>query len=762
MVEKPFLLRAYIKLCRAVNSFDIKRIIQRTGLRIEKVRVLSYASCRGEHGDLVASLASKSTVSLRACGQPASLKSLKPEFSVQIDSNAELSHHELCVSSRVDGEEAGWQLDVDMLEAMKRSREFGSKFTSAKVRRKALQDAEDEMYVAKNQQVCKEVAQRASELSCFKNANCQAATKNFLLRLSRSVRKGDWRVYPQLRDGDPSWVRVRRDLLTTGKIKALARRSFDLQPEDQRLGYLMLDTPTLRKGLAAFSSVCREQDVPLLYNREPLRTARLDISVEIQPSSNIDWFELHPEVMADGLHVEQSQWERLIRGELLEQADGGFLCIDVNSAEALRRVQSLLNRRPSSTPLDGEESVPVPRLQIFDWLDLERAGIHLDIPKKDGAVLDSLRNFKGIQSVPLPTGLHARLRPYQKKGLDWLAFLYRHRFGACLADDMGLGKTVQAIALLAAIQEKGIPGVGRGKIRHPHLVVVPPSLLYNWQHEIAQFCPSLDVIEYAGPKRSLNATGGQVLLTTYELVRRDIQKLAEQPFQVAIFDETQQIKNEVSRRCKAVQKLDVRFRLCLTGTPLENHIGEYFNIMDLAVPGLLEDARPFSQRRDEAEEACYVRRTHPFILRRSKSEILKDLPPKQESDMYLEMTDHQKELYTRTVAEVRESVLEAYADKTAGQAGIVALSALTRLRQICVSPTLLDPDSNIVSPKLQYLRDKLVELTQEGHAALVFSQFTRALDLIEPVLEDAGLVYTRLDGKTPTAQRKKTGRGVSK
>jgi non-specific serine/threonine protein kinase len=221
---------------------------------------------------------------------------------------------------------------------------------------------------------------------------------------------------------------------------------------------------------------------------------------------------------------------------------------------------------------------------------------------------------------------------------------------------------------------------------------------------------------------------------------------------VAVFDEAQAVKNSAAARTRAVTQIRARFRLCLTGTPLENHIGEFHSIMETAVPGLFGDRKAFL--RDHEAGLPVLDRVRPFLLRRTKDKILSELPPKVESDAYFPLSDSQRECYTRVVGEVRKEVLAAYEDRPAQQAGIVALAALLRLRQICISPAMLPGDFEPGSPKIDYLVEQLAELAEEGHAALVFSQFVKALKLTASALESAGLPFLHMDGSTPTKERK--------
>jgi len=491
------------------------------------------------------------------------------------------------------------------------------------------------------------------------------------------------------------------------------------------------------RRLGLLAAACEVESIVLRLDGEPVRSSHLDLSLDIVRSGELDWFELHPEVRAGSMQLTSEQWLAVVRSGFYRTESGGFVAVNPESLEALE----MMARR-----LEGQEQTH--RLQLFDWLALRIAGVQCRLPAEDEAVLQSLQSMEKIPSRPLPNGLQADLREYQRHGYEWLAFLYEHRFGACLADDMGLGKTVQAIALLLAVQEDLLP---QPTFNGPHLIVLPPTLLFNWHHELERFAPSLRVLEYVGANRSAEFDNVDVVLTTYELVRRDQDLLAEKTFGLAIFDEAQAVKNPKSRRAQALTRLRASFRLCLTGTPLENHFREFHSIMEAAVPGLFGDAKPGAY--DEPPDYL-VERTRPFLLRRTKEKILSDLPPKVESDTWLELGDRQKECYTRAVGEVRKEILEAYQEKPAQQAGIVALSALMRLRQICVSPALIAPDLPDESPKLDLLTEHLVELQDEGHATLVFSNFVKALDLLATRLEGVGLQFLRMHGSVPTKKRR--------
>ncbi len=500
-----------------------------------------------------------------------------------------------------------------------------------------------------------------------------------------------------------------------------------------------------------------EAGIELFFQDKPLATAQWDCSVDARRPSSIDWFELRPEIMCDGVRLEaQSVQAILERGGIME-VDGQVRIVDQNTQEILRALTALSSKKP--THKHAEEKpvvVQVPKLQILDWVALRKRGVRVILPPEDEALVERLLNFERIEPRPLPEGLKATLRPYQQDGYRWLGFLYQHRLGACLADDMGLGKTIQAISLLAGIHEGIIPSSSQQQ--HPHLVVLPPSLLFNWEQEISRFYPDLTVHSYIGKERHRDFGHADIVLTTYGLVRRDIAVLEQMEFHVILFDEAQAVKNIVAGTTGAARRLKGHFKCVMTGTPLENHVGEYYSLMDLCVPGLLGEYEKIKGKlRSPSPEVLntIMQRTRPFVLRRTKSQILKELPPKTETDIYLELTDRQKALYQQTVATIRSAIASAYRTKTSSQARIIALTAILKLRQICLSPRLLQKDSTDTSPKLGCVIERLQELMDEGHSALVFSQFTSYLDLVEQEFQAHHIPFARLDGSTPTATRKK-------
>lgn len=555
------------------------------------------------------------------------------------------------------------------------------------------------------------------------------------------------------------WCVVPNDWAKEAQLYAIPYEIWGLPIFEQMIGHdaMPLSQGALYAGLPECYAKTAEAGIELFFQDKPVATGQWDCSVDARRPPTIDWFELRPEIMCDGVRLEAQEIQTILeRGGIME-VDGQVRIVDQNTQEILRALTGLSS---SKLTKKSDEKKPVvvqvPKLQILDWVALRKRGVRVILPPDDEALVERLLNFERIEPRPLPQALKATLRPYQQEGYRWLGFLYQHRLGACLADDMGLGKTIQAISLLAGIHE----GIIQSPVSNqgPHLVVLPPSLLFNWEQEIARFYPDLKVHTYIGKERQNDFAHADVVLTTYGLVRRDIAVLEHMTFHVILFDEAQAVKNIVAGTTGAARRLKGHFKCVMTGTPLENHVGEYYSLMDLCVPGLLGGYDNIKGKlKAPAPDVLntIMQRTRPFVLRRTKAQILKELPPKTETDIYLELTDRQKALYQQTVATIRSAIASAYRTKTSSQARIIALTAILKLRQICLSPRLIQKDSTDTSPKLGCVVERLQELMDEGHSALVFSQFTSYLDLVEQEFHVHHIPYVRLDGSTPTATRKK-------
>lgn len=365
-----------------------------------------------------------------------------------------------------------------------------------------------------------------------------------------------------------------------------------------------------------------------------------------------------------------------------------------------------------------------------------------------------LRDVVGIPEVSPPAGLAAVLRPYQQQGLNWLQFLREFQLAGILADDMGLGKTVQALAHLLVEKEAG-------RANRPSLVIAPTSLMFNWRHEAGHFTPRLKVLVLHGAQRKERFPAiddHDLVITTYPLLARDKDALMAQRYHLLILDEAQVIKNPGTQASRVVRELDARHRLCLTGTPLENHLGELWSLFDFLLPGLLGSSKqfrrfyrtPIEKYANEATAERLSRRIRPFLLRRTKQHVAKELPAKTEIIHTVALENDQRELYETVRLAMHRRVREEIERQGLARSHIVVLDALLKLRQVCCDPRLVKMDKTRKvkkSAKLETLMELLPEMIEEGRRILVFSQFTTMLGLIEDELNKTGIGYVKLTGQ---------------
>ncbi len=560
-----------------------------------------------------------------------------------------------------------------------------------------------------------------------------------------------------IRNFSGQWHMVRNNKIAESLLYSIPFTTFgvDIFHGMDSHNEMIVDAKKVYRMLPVLCQRLKENGIPLFLKGKTVVTSKWDFSFDASRDKGIDWFEIKPEITCDGELIGDAQWEKILSEDGVLENDDVIQVLDSNSQEILKTISTIYQDN-KSTSKQEKDIVHVPRLKILDWIYLRNAGVKVILSEEDEELVERLNRFEKIEKRPLPDKLKAKLRHYQMDGYYWLAFLYEHKFGACLADDMGLGKTIQAITLLAGIKE-GTVRYSESSNHLPHLIVLPPSLLFNWENEIKRFYPNFKVHFYTGKERSTDFKDCDIILTTYGLIRMDIETLKKESFNVIVFDEAQTVKNIYADTTGAVRQLNGLFKLTVTGTPLENHIGEYYSILDLAIPGLLGDYDTFKSY-IKLDTSPYIdmllRRTKPFVLRRTKEKILKELPPKIETDIYLELTDKQKALYKKTVESVRRAIANAYENKTASQAQIIAITAILKLRQICVSPRLIDTSFDDHSPKIEFLINKLKELLSEGHSALVFSQFTSFLDILEEDLKKHEITFLRLDGSTAIGKRK--------
>lgn len=459
-------------------------------------------------------------------------------------------------------------------------------------------------------------------------------------------------------------------------------------------------------------------------------------------SSGRDWFGVEGSLEVDG---QRAALDDVIADD--QQTPGFFRLKDGSWAALTRELTEAIRATADTSDLQGRTRRITPlHGGLID--DLQEAGVTVDVPETWTRAQERVQEARTLEPR-LPDGLNAELRPYQVDGFRWLASLAHWAPGAVLADDMGLGKTLQTIALLLRRAADG-----------PALVVVPTSLGFNWQQELTRFAPSLQPVWYHGSQRAWREPQpGEVWITTWGVLVLDADTLAQATWHTAVFDEAHAIKNPHTRRARAARKLPTDFRLALTGTPLENHLGELWSLFDALVPGLLgTQARfhetfrvPIEAQRDTRRRKALSRLIQPFLLRRTKREVAQDLPDRIEIIHRVARSGAERALYEQA----RRSAVSALSGAQAGPADgrFQFLAALQHLRQLACHPALVDPGTPVASSKLAHVRRLAHDLKDQGHQMLIFSQFTSHLDLVQPALTSDGLRVVRLDGSTPTRRR---------
>jgi SNF2 family DNA or RNA helicase len=479
--------------------------------------------------------------------------------------------------------------------------------------------------------------------------------------------------------------------------------------------------------------------------------------LSLQMKKETDWFKATGKLAVDDTLVLDLQ--QLLTA--LQNREGRFVRLDDGSFLALtnafqKRLEDLSAYSTKSG--EGVRFTPLASLALNDLL--EQAGSC----RGDAAWKKHLKKLETVMTAKLPTTLQADLRSYQEEGFHWLSRLAHLGVGACLADDMGLGKTVQALAVMLNLAPKG-----------PMLVIAPLSVVANWQEEARRFAPTLNVILFGSGNRQEildNLQPFDLLLCSYGLLQKEAEKLQQITWEAVVLDEAQAIKNRQTKRSKAAMGLKAGFRLITTGTPIENHLGELWTLFNFLTPGLLGGYKHFSERfshaieeeNDKGSRDRLRRLIRPFILRRLKSDVLSELPPRTEVTLRVTMSAEEQALYEaqrRTALDLFES-----GGGSGGGAGhLQILAQIMRLRRLCCNPALiLDGDENnsgknkntiIPSSKLKVFGDTVTDLIKNKHKALVFSQFVGHLALIRAYLDEQKISYQYLDGKTTAKQRQK-------
>jgi superfamily II DNA or RNA helicase len=549
-----------------------------------------------------------------------------------------------------------------------------------------------------------------------------------------------------------------------------------------------------QEGNYTFNRILRRRDIELqILNR--LRDSGLNFRNNYCPlpkSEAISWLNRQNSLIREnGIQVVQknSENKRYFIGEptltleVRENIDWFDILAVVRFGEfeiSFRDLRKIMLKKGNEIPLPNGEIGVIPEAwlrdysEFFAFMDEHKGGgtgfvlnkHHLALVQdlQTGNLaqvsmsekLQNLRNFEKIDDEPMPGTFRGTLRPYQKAGYNWLNFLRKYRFGGCLADDMGLGKTVQTLALLQAVKEEGD--------QVPSLLIMPTSLLYNWDLEARKFTPTLRIYHHTGTNRNKDIScfeGYDLVLTSYGITRLDIEILRNYYFNYIILDESQAIKNPNSIISKAVKKLKSRNRLILTGTPLENSTMDLWSQMTFINPGLLgnhgffrnEFLTPIEKKNDGMKVQKLNSIIKPFILRRHKSQVATELPEKVESLKLCSMTPAQEELYEEQKSYYRNRILDEISSKGVKKSQILLLQGLTRLRQIANHPRMIDEHYKGDSGKMDALLHMVQSVVSEDHKVLIFSQFVKHLKLLSEQLRRQHIRFAYLDGSTKDRQQ---------
>lgn len=504
-----------------------------------------------------------------------------------------------------------------------------------------------------------------------------------------------------------------------------------------------------------FYNTMRDAGIPV-FGMQQLRKFRYNPHapvIEVSSGGRIDWFDITIQVSYGGLLVPLHELRKAIINKqqfiLLEDGSLGMLPEEwINKYALLMRLGQVK---------DGVLQLPATHWTVVDQLQdqFNDAALQARLEERK----KRLHHIDTVVTYPVPVQINARLRDYQQAGFQWMCLLDELGWGGCLADDMGLGKTLQTICFLQWLI-----------LRYPNetqLVVCPTSLIYNWENELKKFAPGIDYHIHYGADRVFSKPvfdKAHIIITSYGMLRSDMEHFSEYAFGYVVLDESQAIKNPSSQVTKAVQMLQARNRIALSGTPVQNNTLDLYAQMHFLNPGMLgsreffkkEFAQPIDKNGDPEKTAALRRLIYPFMLRRTKEQVAKDLPDKTEMTLWCEMNADQRKIYNSFREHYRQAIMGHIEADGMGKSSIYILEGLTKLRQICDSPAILneEPAYPNESIKLEELSREIEENTGQ-HKVLVFSQFTAMLQLAEKALQQKGIACLYLDGGTPAEQRKK-------
>jgi SNF2 family DNA or RNA helicase len=465
--------------------------------------------------------------------------------------------------------------------------------------------------------------------------------------------------------------------------------------------------------------------------------------IEVEVKENLDWFDINAKIRFGEFEIPFKDLRKLILRKKVEfKLPNGEIAIIPEAW--LTKYADLF----ALSETEGENEKPVLRKHHLNLVkeleDGNLAKVHLS------EKLRGLTSFSGIKEYVLPKGFHGTLRPYQHAGYNWLRFLNEYRLGGCLADDMGLGKTVQTLTMLQSEKERGVG---------TSLLIMPTSLIYNWEMEAGKFTPDLKILNYTGTLRNKDVKRFEkydIVLTSYGITRLDAELFKQFYFNYVILDESQVIKNPTSNIAKAVRELKSRHKLVLTGTPIENTTLDLWSQMSFINPGILgsqsyfrnEYQNPIEKKNDESKSKKLHAVIKPFILRRHKSQVATELPEKVENIQYCSMSTEQEKRYEEVKSLYRERIFKLIETEGLGSSRFIILEGLTKLRQLANHPKMIEPSYSGDSGKLEDITHMLENAIAEGHKVLVFSQFVKHLEIVKHFLKTSKIDFAYLDGSS--------------
>lgn len=506
----------------------------------------------------------------------------------------------------------------------------------------------------------------------------------------------------------------------------------------------------LFQGLAAVQRKLTPFGVQLYYDREKVANWSSRVRFERRQAAT-KWFDLT-------LNINQLDLEIIKQADLetgIALTKQGLVILTPEQKDLMRFMKRYVRYegQEQKKPVEGEEAtqeevhqflLPFNRARIFELFELKKLGVDGALTAEEEELCKRLATLEEMPHYPMPEKMKAVLRPYQQTGYQWLRFLHENKLGACLADDMGLGKTLQAITFIQSVYESV------DKI----LIVCPVSILINWEKEFEKFS-GIKVHIYHGGERSI-PEDCKVILTSYGVMKREVEEtFTNVNFDILVLDEVQHLKNMRSLGAFSARQIQADFRICLTGTPVENDLAEFYNIMDLSIPGIWGDLQ-FIRTTSNKKSRLTARKTaSPFILRRTKDQVLSDLPPKIENNVFLELEETERDNYQKNLENIKKKILTAPSKQKYGE----ILRGLLQLRQLCLwqSPdkVLNTNGKHLLSTKIEFLLETLEQIIEEGHQAIIFSQFTTYLDIIQKEIREKHWKVSRIDGSQAMKRRQK-------